>query len=53
MDIECTGKRFEFYRDPEKNVTAWQKTRNRKKAKIKWFFTREKADLKLSKYYTI
>ena len=53
MDIECTGKRFQSYEALEKSVMAWQKRRNRKKAKIKWTFTQEKAELKLSKYYTI
>ncbi len=52
MDIECTERRFRSYKDLENNVMAWQKRRNKKKAKIKWTFTREKADLKLSKYYT-
>ncbi len=52
MDIECRGKRFKSFKDLENNVMAWQKRRNKKKTKIKWTFTRENADLKLSKYYT-
>ena len=52
MDMESTGKRFQSFKDLEKNVLAWQKRKNKKNTKIKWTFTREKADLKLSKYYT-
>lgn len=52
MDTECTDRRFGSFEELEKNVKAWEKMRNRAKAKIKWAFTREKADQKLSKYYT-
>lgn len=52
MDTECTKRRFNSYDELEKNVAAWEKRRNRNKARIKWTFTKEKADKKLSKYYT-
>ena len=53
MDIECTKRRFNSHRDLKKNVKAWEKRRNKGMAKIKWTFTKEKADKKLSKYYTV
>ncbi|WP_337860644.1 transposase [Ferroplasma sp.] len=50
MDMECTKRLFESYNELETSVNAWQKRMNKKKAKIKWSFTKEKADTKLSKY---
>ena len=38
--------------DLKKQVTAWSRKRNQDKKKIKWTFDKEKADKKLSKYYT-
>jgi len=52
MDTECTGRRFDSKDDLEKSVKAWEWRRKRKKCGIKWTFTMEKADRKLSKYYT-
>ena len=53
MDIECTKRRFESYEELDSNVKVWTKRRNRQRTKIKWEFTREKADAKLSKYYAV
>ncbi len=44
MDIECTKRRFNSHRELKKNVKAWEKRRNKGRAKIKWTFTKEKAD---------
>ena len=52
MDTQCTDRRFQSYEELEKNVKAWEKMRNREKAKIDQSLTRERADAKLSKYYT-
>lgn len=52
MDTECTKRRFQSYQHLVKEVTAWERKRNKKKAKVEWTFTREKADEKFSKYYT-
>lgn len=52
MDTECTKRRFQSYEELEKSVKAWESKRNRKRAKIEWSFTKQKADAKLSKYYT-
>jgi hypothetical protein len=35
MDMESTGKRFQSFKDLEKNVLAWQKRKNKKNTKIK------------------
>lgn len=48
MDTECTGRRFDSKDDLEKSVKAWEWRRKRKKCRIKWTFTKEKADRKLS-----
>ena len=52
IDIECTDRQFNDYGDLKKQVTAWPRKRNQDKKKIKWTFDKEKADKKLSKYYT-
>ncbi len=52
MDIECTDRQFNDYGDLKKQATAWSRKRNQDKKKIKWTFDKEKADKKLSKYYT-
>ena len=52
MDEQCTKRRFQSRENLKEEVEAWQKRRNREQAKIEWLFTREKADKKLSKYYT-
>ena len=53
MDIECTGRRFESRESLEKEVNAWAARRNAEGKRIEWSFTKEQADMKLSKYYTI
>jgi len=44
MDTECTSRRFDSKNYLERRVKAWKKRRCR----IKWAFTKEKADSKLS-----
>jgi hypothetical protein len=51
MDIECTGRRIADENILAREVRAWANLRNNKKKKIKWKFTRQDADEKLSKYY--
>ena len=52
MGTECTGRRVDSNNDLERNVKAWKRRMNRKRCRMKWTFTKEKADRKLSKYYT-
>ncbi len=52
LDAQCTKRRFQSRENLKGEVRAWQKRRNRERAKIEWLFTKEKADKKLSKYYT-
>jgi hypothetical protein len=51
MDIECTGRRIGDKETLAREVAAWTKRRNEQKKRINWKFTRDKADMKLSKYY--
>lgn len=51
MDRQCTGRRFESLATLSEEVAEWEKKRNEAKAKIKWTFTRQQADEKLSKHY--
>jgi hypothetical protein len=51
MDIECTGRRIGDKETLAREVAAWTKRRNEQKKRINWKFTRDKADMKLSRYY--
>ena len=51
MDHECTDKRMKDKETLTKEVAAWTQRRNDLKKMIKWTFTREEADAKLSKHY--
>lgn len=51
MDIECTGRRIGDMETLDREVNAWTERRNEQKKMINWKFTREKADMKMSKYY--
>lgn len=51
MDAECTGRRIPDKETLRREVSAWTDRRNRRKKKIEWRFTRQKADEKLSRYY--
>ncbi len=51
MDTECTARRIPNIETLTKEVMAWAKERNRKKKKIIWKFTKQKADVKLKKHY--
>lgn len=52
MDEQCTGRRINSKEQLTTQVHAWTQQRNQQHKKIKWTFTKEKADQKLSKYYT-
>lgn len=51
LDRQCLRKRIGDRESMKNEVAAWEKKRNTQKAKIRWKFTREAADLKLSKHY--
>jgi hypothetical protein len=51
MDRQCLNRRIPDEATLKRQVAVWQGLRNYKKAKIKWTFTKEKADEKMSKYY--
>lgn len=51
MDRECTERRIKDKEMLMQEVKAWTIQRNKKRKKINWTFTKEKADKKLGKYY--
>lgn len=51
MDRQCTGTRIESKEKLTDAVEKWTDQRNKNKCKIKWKFTRQDADKKLSKHY--
>lgn len=51
MDTECTRRRIPEKETLRQEVMAWERKRNKRKCKIDWKFTRDKADKKLSAYY--
>lgn len=51
MDTECTRRRIPEKETLRQEVMAWERKRNKRKCKINWKFTRDKADKKLSAYY--
>ena len=51
MNKECLDRNIKSRKLLENELRAWSNQNNIEKRKIKWSFTREKADEKLSKYY--
>ena len=51
MDRQCTGGRIESKEKLESEVLIWSKDRNEQKRTIQWKFTKQNADIKLSKHY--
>jgi hypothetical protein len=51
LDKECLDRNIKSRKLLEKELEAWANQNNIEKRKIKWSFTRAKADKKLSKYY--
>lgn len=51
MDRECLSRRIGEAEKLESEIKIWSLKRNEKNQKIKWLFTRQDADNKLSKHY--
>lgn len=51
MDRECLDRRIGQKEILKNEIASWEKQRNRERKKIKWTFTKKKADEKLSKHY--
>lgn len=51
LDMECLDRNIGNRIELEKQVQSWCSQNNSEKRKIKWSFTRYKADKKLSQYY--
>lgn len=51
MSRQCLKRRIEDKESLEKEVSAWEQTRNASKAKVDWRFTTEDARIKLKRLY--
>ncbi len=51
MDRQCLARRIPTAKKLTSEINAWQKKRNKSKAIIRWKFTKQDADNKLSKHY--
>jgi len=51
LDRQCTGRRIGDEVRLRSEVLAWEQQRNQERRRIDWKFTRQDADLKLSKHY--
>lgn len=51
LNRQCLNRRIGDMQTMEKEVKAWQRSRNNKDAKINWQFTNENARIKLKKLY--
>ena len=48
---QCLGRRIDNIEEVTREVSAWQKHRNNKEAKVNWQFTADDARIKLSRLY--
>ena len=48
---QCLDRRIDSQPKLKREVTAWQRTRNKSKARIRWMFTIEKAREKMGRTY--
>jgi hypothetical protein len=48
---QCLGRRIDNIEEVKREVSAWQKHRNNKEAKVNWQFTADDARIKLSRLY--
>jgi len=48
---QCLRRRIDNIEEVEREVSAWQKHRNNKEAKVNWQFSAEDARIKLSRLY--
>jgi hypothetical protein len=51
LDRQCTGRRIGEEARLRSEVLAWEQRRNQGRCRIEWKFTRQEADLKLSRHY--
>jgi hypothetical protein len=51
LDRQCLDRRLPDRATMTSEVAAWQRRRNAERRSIKWTFTRQDADRKLSKHY--
>jgi hypothetical protein len=51
LTSQCLGRRIDNIEEIKQEVSAWQKHRNNKEAKVNWQFTADDARIKLSRLY--
>jgi len=51
LSRQCLNRHIDDIKEVKKQVTAWQKNRNKRKNKIEWRFTTKDARIKLKKLY--
>ena len=48
---QCLGRRIDDPKRLRNEIAAWQRQRNKARARIKWMFTTDKARAKLARAY--
>ena len=51
LQRQCLGRRIDDPKKLRNEIAAWQRCRNKAKARIKWMFTTDKARAKLGRAY--
>jgi hypothetical protein len=51
LQRQCLGRRIDDPKKLRNEIAAWQRQRNKAKARIKWMFTTDKARAKLRSAY--
>jgi hypothetical protein len=53
LQRQCLGRRIDDPKWLRNEIAAWQKRRNKTRARIKWMFTTDKARAKLGRAYPV
>ena len=53
LQRQCLDRRVDDSKRLRKEIAAWQRQRNKAKARIKWMFTTDKARAKLGRAYPV
>ena len=53
LQRQCLGRRIDDAKWLRTEIAAWQRQRNKARARIKWMFTTEKARAKMGRAYPV
>src|SRR5262245_63855734 len=53
LQRQCLGRRIDDPKKLKQEIVAWQRSRNKTNARIKWMFTTDKARAKLGRAYPV